>query len=475
MKLFSRKKENKGFKAGKKWSTEDLNTLMSALVNGVSTENIAKTIGRTESAVTSKINSIQKKRRTGEWSIIETKLLIAYWNKEKSIEYISFFLDRKYNSLIGKLVTLEGYPSKIKQTILNEHIEIYQKVINAVGFLNENSMSNGYTKDLKRLSKQPIENLVEFVDHCDELQKVLKEESNIKNEIRRTEEEKLQLEQELLAEIGLNVLKNQSKKLSKSNNKKTFNPQIVKLCKKGYEITHIAEQLDISTEVVESIITEEELWEDYDQIMIKRAEERVFAPGNAVRGREKIFSINEEATRQEEQRKINNLCYETIRKPEGIHDELKQTFERDTNFPDNRKSPDLIHAVMKNLCAFANTKGGRIVIGVTDDKKEVGIAFDNFKDHESYEKNFNQKVRNMFGDRLMGSYETHFIPGQFDQEITLFMISVRRSGSAVYFIDEKYSKKHQMHKEKEYFYIRVGDSAHEVLQDERIKLINSFQ
>ena len=94
MKLFSRKKENKGFKAGKKWSTEDLNTLMSALVNGVSTENIAKTIGRTESAVTSKINSIQKKRRTGEWSIIETKLLIAYWNKEKSIEYISFFLDR---------------------------------------------------------------------------------------------------------------------------------------------------------------------------------------------------------------------------------------------------------------------------------------------------------------------------------------------------------------------------------------------
>ena len=95
--------------------------------------------------------------------------------------------------------------------------------------------------------------------------------------------------------------------------------------------------------------------------------------------------------------------------------------------------------------------------------------------YESYEKNFNQKVRNMFGDRLMGSYETHFIPGQFDQEITLFMISVRRSGSAVYFIDEKYSKKHQMHKKKEYFYIRVGDSAHEVLQDERIKLINSFQ
>jgi predicted HTH transcriptional regulator len=130
---------------------------------------------------------------------------------------------------------------------------------------------------------------------------------------------------------------------------------------------------------------------------------------------------------------------------------------------------------MKNLCAFANTKGGRIVIGVTDDKKEVGIAFDNFKDHESYEKNFHQKVRNMFEDRLFGSYETHFIPSQLDPEMTLFMIEVKRSPNVVYFIDAKYSKKHQMHKEKEYYYTRVGESAIEALKEERIKLINSFK
>ena len=120
-------------------------------------------------------------------------------------------------------------------------------------------------------------------------------------------------------------------------------------------------------------------------------------------------------------------------------------------------------------------KGGRIVIGVTDEKEEVGIAFDNFKDHESYEKNFHQKVRNMFEDRLFGSYETHFIPSQLDPEMTLFMIEVKRSPNVVYFIDAKYSKKHQMHKEKEYYYTRVGESAIEVLKEERIKLINSFK
>ena len=69
-----------------------------------------------------------------------------------------------------------------------------------------------------------------------------------------------------------------------------------------------------------------------------------------------------------------------------------------------RKSPELMHAVMKTIAAFANTDGGTLLIGIEDTtKKIVGLQadYDNLKvDADRLIVQIKSKFKHFFGDEL---------------------------------------------------------------------------
>jgi len=479
MKFFKKKKkkENKTFQSGKRWSAAEEKILLEALSNDVHIDDIAQTLGRKPSAVISKTQSIQKKRRSGAWSDIETRLLIAYWNQDKSIEYISRALDRKHNSVKGRLVTLDGYPSKISQTISDDLIKTIEQVISSFQEIDKlDKKPDGYKNyhsSLALLSKRSDKELFELAKTSEQFIETIEEEKELIKEVSRLDKEIDKAETELLNEIALSILKDPSKAYARTGK---IDEKLKDLVKKGYEIEHIAEILGLTTELVNEKMQKENLFENYDLLMIKKAEDRyhgsMLKKGNMMKSEHEQRLLN---ARKEEQA-IRDLCYRTVKNPEDTKNELKQTFERNTKFPDIKKDPNLTHSVLKNVCAFANSAGGTLVIGVVDESREmVGIEFDNFKDEETYIKNIYQKIRNNFGVKFSSFFDVHTTSqtSKRNGEVILCMINVDNSPEPVIFVHEEYSKKNQLSKDREYYYIREGADTIELRGQARIEHILS--
>lgn len=62
----------------------------------------------------------------------------------------------------------------------------------------------------------------------------------------------------------------------------------------------------------------------------------------------------------------------------------------------------IIHSALKTICAFANTKGGVLLLGVSDDKKIFGLEQDykslKDKDRDGFGKFFDSMIKDYFGD-----------------------------------------------------------------------------
>ena len=50
------------------------------------------------------------------------------------------------------------------------------------------------------------------------------------------------------------------------------------------------------------------------------------------------------------------------------------------------------------MAAFLNTKGGHVLIGVSDDQKVTGIEVDDFRDAESYVRKISQTIASALGE-----------------------------------------------------------------------------
>ena len=99
--------------AGKKWSEEEDLTLLRALKEGVQTDQISATLGRSSGSVRARWNQFEKERRSGSWTPLETFILISYWNRKERfvLEKVSQLLDRKHTSIKGKLIRCPNYPN----------------------------------------------------------------------------------------------------------------------------------------------------------------------------------------------------------------------------------------------------------------------------------------------------------------------------------------------------------------------------
>ena len=71
-----------------------------------------------------------------------------------------------------------------------------------------------------------------------------------------------------------------------------------------------------------------------------------------------------------------------------------------TNKPDDR----IIHSALKTIVAFLNTKGGNLIIGVSDDKTLVGLTVDRFKNTDEWQLFLKDKIKKQIGAEYLETY-----------------------------------------------------------------------
>jgi len=384
---FKKKSKEPGKNHNKRWTSEEIKTLLSGLNNNASFKDIAKTLGREESAVLNKYLSIDRKRRSGGWSPEETLRLIYLWNNNYSTDQIAYDLDRKRTSVDGKLAWLPSDRSDKK-------ISIPEKI-----------------KDIKFKYDYPFgEHLVSFED------------------------------------------KKIHSKPSKSQDTQDINQRIKDLALKGYEIDHISELVNLSGENVIQSMEEMNIYDEYESLILKRSEDRVFS--QPIKGIEKSDYANLLVSREEEEKKAVTYIKKLISSPEGTTIEFKESFWRSKI--SRERCPDTIHSTIKNINAFLNTLGGDIIIGVVDGTKEVvGIEFDFYKNDETYYRKIYDHIHNSMEDIKhlvrLGIVELN--------EKKVFHINVQPSDKPVYLVNKDYNKFMKYAHDHDLFYSREGDSA----------------
>lgn len=94
------------------------------------------------------------------------------------------------------------------------------------------------------------------------------------------------------------------------------------------------------------------------------------------------------------------LLQDLIGEGEGQNLEFKETLF--LNIQTNKKDPSIVKASLKTIAAFLNTKGGTLLIGVSNEGKINGIERDYLSCQEGKQNNdgFELKLRDILGVRL---------------------------------------------------------------------------
>ena len=101
----------------------------------------------------------------------------------------------------------------------------------------------------------------------------------------------------------------------------------------------------------------------------------------------------------------------------------------------------IIHSALKTICAFANTNGGHLLIGVSDDKKIFGLEQD-YKSFKEYEQNrdgfgkyFDAMIKNYFGD----SFSSTLLEKEFLKfpEGDILIVKVKKSTEEVFILQNE--------------------------------------
>jgi len=128
-----------------------------------------------------------------------------------------------------------------------------------------------------------------------------------------------------------------------------------------------------------------------------------------------------------------------IKKIKNKIDELK-------NINKNIKGIDkiIIHSALKTICAFANTNGGYLLLGVSDDKNIFGLeqdynSFKKDKNRDGFGKYFDAMIKNYFGESFSSSLlEKEFL--KFP-EGDILIIKVNKSPTEIFLLKDKNGNK----------------------------------
>lgn len=165
----------------------------------------------------------------------------------------------------------------------------------------------------------------------------------------------------------------------------------------------------------------------------------------------------------------------TAKSPEEItflKSKVEEINEQTKNVPNIKNI--IIHSALKTICAFANTSGGCLLLGVSDDKKIFGLEKDYInlnkskgigKERDDFAELFDQKVKEYFGES--------FSPTILDKEFLKFpegdilIINVKPS------IDEIHILKNEKGVSEETIYVRHTRSSEKLKGIELSKFIKN--
>ena len=236
-------------------------------------------------------------------------------------------------------------------------------------------------------------------------------------------------------------------------NSADINEKVKEYALKGYAIDHMAEQIGITGKAVAEILMQLKLWDEYDLVTLKLAEERVFSPPKL--GKEKNLYETLLKTREEEEKQAVQYIKKLISSPEGTTIEFKETFWK--NIHTKNQDVEVVHTALKNVNAFLNTRGGDLLIGVNDKTREVeGIELDEYKDDEEYSRRISDAIHNSMNDiKHLINLEIVSI-----NEKKVFHINVQASDKPIHIVHKAYNKsKAGIGIDHDHFYAREGDSA----------------
>jgi hypothetical protein len=91
-----------------------------------------------------------------------------------------------------------------------------------------------------------------------------------------------------------------------------------------------------------------------------------------------------------------------LSKDESITHELKSTLRM--NLLSKQKDDRMLHDVLKTIVGFLNTKGGNLIIGVSDDKKIIGLEEDKFKNLDEWQRYLKDQINHKIGNGFLENF-----------------------------------------------------------------------
>jgi len=140
-----------------------------------------------------------------------------------------------------------------------------------------------------------------------------------------------------------------------------------------------------------------------------------------------------------------SVVEEIIRRGEDSQTEFKSTLRWDIR--QGIKNPAIEHAALKTICAFLNSEGGDLMIGVRDDGSIEGIETDQFANNDRFLLHFWTLVRNSLGEEAVEWIRTSLQPIGHK---TVCRVNCRKAGVPMFLRQKGF---------EEAFYIRVGPGS----------------
>lgn len=97
-----------------------------------------------------------------------------------------------------------------------------------------------------------------------------------------------------------------------------------------------------------------------------------------------------------------SLDQELLQKDESITHELKSTLRM--NLASKQKDDRMLHDVLKTIVGFLNTKGGNLLIGISDDKKIIGLEEDKFKNLDEWQRYLKDQINHKIGNSFLENF-----------------------------------------------------------------------
>ena len=148
---------------------------------------------------------------------------------------------------------------------------------------------------------------------------------------------------------------------------------------------------------------------------------------------------------------------ELIKEGENEKLEFKSTLR--TNLHTNEIDKKIENNVLKTIIAFLNTKGGTLLIGVSDNKEIIGIEKDNFSNNDKFHLHFINLIKQKIGKKYLSSID--FQIGKVENK-TVVRVDCNKNKKSVFLKEGK----------EEEFYIRAGPSTTELKASSLIDYIN---